>query len=54
MTVKRDLSLKGAQYRYPKLSSVGRFFRVLRDVTFKKDEEEFFEGCQKNQRKEKA
>ena len=50
--VKRDLS--PAQYRYPKLSSVGRFFRVLRDVTFKKDEEEFFEGCQKNQRKEKA
>ncbi len=40
MTVKRDLSLKGAQYRYPKLSSVGRFFRVLRDVTVKDEEED--------------
>ena len=49
----KEISPKGAQYRYPKLSSVGRFFRVLRDVTFKKDEEEFFEGAKKTREKKK-
>ena len=49
----KEISPKGAQYRYPKLSSVGRFFRVLRDVTFKKTKKSFLRGAKKTREKKK-
>ena len=49
----KEISPKGAQYRYPKLSSVGRFFRVLRDVTFKKTKKSFLRVPKKTREKKK-